>query len=217
MTIIPLTREMVILKKNISTIFAYICFALLLVCIGTDAVGRVSHASLYGRVLRLHVLADSDSKEDQELKLLVRDGLLSVTETLFYDCTDAYEALGVAEKNKDAFRAAAKKVLSENGCYKDVTVVTGIEKYPERTYGGLKFPEGEYLSVRVLIGSGKGKNWWCVLFPPLCNAGIEEGASILSSYGIDKDEIEKLQKEARKDAVEIFGCRIKLKILDFFN
>lgn len=217
MTIIPLKREMVILKKNISTIFAYICFGILLACVGTDAVSGVTHASLYGKVLRLHVLADSDSEEDQRLKLLVRDGLLPVTETLFYDCSDASEALGVAENNKEVLERTAQRVLCDNGCGKDVTVVTGIEKYPEKTYGKLTFPKGEYLSVRVMIGSGKGQNWWCVLFPPLCNAGIEEGAGILSSYGIDEDEIAKLQNETRKDAVEIFGCRIKLKILDFFN
>lgn len=217
MTIIPLTKEMVILKKSLSTIFAYVCFVFLIVCICTDAVGGVSHSSLYGKVLRLHVLADSDSAQDQHLKLMVRDGLLSVTEEMFRNCKDAYEALDVADKNKEIFEKTAIKVLGDNGCKKDVKVVTGIEKYPEKAYGSLTFPAGEYLSVRVLIGSGKGKNWWCVLFPPLCNAGIEEEARVLSSYGINDKEIEKLKKEIDNNAIEIFGCRIKLKILDFFN
>ena len=208
---------MVILKRYFSTFFAYFCFALLLTCIYTDAVSGVSADTLQSKVLRLHVLADSDSEEDQKLKLLVRDGLLDVTKDLFYDCTDVKEAVSVAEKNMFVLENTARKVLSDNGCDKEISVVYGVEKYPEKTYGNLTFPKGEYLSVRVIIGSGRGKNWWCVLFPPLCNAGIEESAQVLSSYGINEEEIEKLKKETDRSGIEIFGCRVKLKIFECFT
>jgi len=205
------------LKKYFSTVFALFCFAALIICIGTSNVSPIDSATLYGKVLRLHVLANSDSEEDQMLKYKVRDGLLGCTRDLFYDCESVNEALDVAKRNKRILEKTANDVLLQNGCIKKAAVVIGKEDYPEKKYGSLTFPKGEYLSVRVLIGDGKGKNWWCVLFPPLCNAGVEDGARVLSSYGIDEKEIEKLERENDGGGIEILGCRVKLKILEFFE
>lgn len=205
------------MKKYFSTFFAAFCFAALLLCIGTSNVSGVGSANLYGKVLRLHVLANSDSGEDQLLKYKVRDGLLECTKELFCECGSVNEALDVAKENRHILEKRASDVLLQNGCTKRAEIVIGKEKYPEKKYGSLTFPEGEYLSVRVLIGDGEGKNWWCVLFPPLCNAGIEDGAQVLSCYGIDEKEIEKLEKENDERGIELFGCRIKLKILEIFD
>jgi len=92
----------------------------------------------------------------------------------------------------------------------------GKELYPEKNYGDLVFPKGEYLSVRVIIGDGKGKNWWCVLFPPLCNIGVVEQDRVLSSYGINQEEIEKL-KDKHNRGITLSDCRITLKIFDLFD
>ena len=204
------------MKNLFSTIFAFFCLCTLVLCVCVSAVANIGQCTLYGSVLRLHVLANSDSEHDQGLKLLVRDGLIDVTEKLFCNCENVNEALEIAQENSALLQNTAKRVLENNGCDYDVNVVIGKENYPQKTYGSLVFPKGEYLSVRVLIGEGEGKNWWCVLFPPLCSAGIvEDEGKVLSSYGIDEGEIEKLRK--KDGGIEIFGCRVKFKILELFE
>lgn len=205
------------MKRYFSTFFAFFCFACLVLCIGSDAMLCTVPDTVYGKVLRLHVLANSDSEQDQELKLKVRDGMLEVTKVLFYDCINVEQALGVAKENASLLEDTAKRVIEENGSSDNVKIVIGKENYPEKTYEGYTFPEGEYLSVRVLIGNGTGQNWWCVLFPPLCNAGIEEAAEVLESRGLSKEEIDRLKKKNEKGGIEIFGCRVKLKIMDLFG
>jgi stage II sporulation protein R len=131
---------------------------------------------IYDEVIRLHVLANSDSEEDQANKLAVRDAILA-----------AYrEELAVASKAEAEERVAsllpaikqlAEQTLMAQGAPAPVTVTFSDEVYPERVYGELHFPAGTYRSLRVLIGEGSGQNWWCVLFPPLCvGAATEEVA-----------------------------------------
>jgi len=204
------------LKKSFSTLFALFCFFVLLTVLGVSAKDGVSSASICSEVLRLHVIANSDSKQDQDMKYKVRDGILDVTYKLFSDCRDVSEAVKVADNNKRLLEDAAKRVLEQNGCDRDAVVIVGKELYPEKNYGDLVFPKGEYLSVRVIIGDGKGKNWWCVLFPPLCNIGVVEQDRVLSSYGINQEEIEKL-KDKHNRGITLSDCRITLKIFDLFD
>lgn len=199
-----------------STLFAFFCFFVLVMITGVSAKEGLSPASLYTDVLRLHVIANSDSTEDQQLKFKVRDGILGVTEEIFGDCKNADDALKTAEQNKELLADAAMEVLQKNGSTRKASVLVGKETYPEKAYGNLTFPKGEYLSVRVVIGDGKGKNWWCVLFPPLCNVGVEEGDKVLVKYGINQEEIEKLKNKNQK-GIEVFGCKITLKIFDLFD
>ena len=124
--------------------------------------------NIYDDVLRLHVIAESDSDEDQALKLKVRDAVLGVVTDAVDGCTsedEAYAAVGmVTEEIKDA----AEKCVSENGGDCAVTVLLGRETYPRRDYGDTVLPSGEYDSLRVVLGEGEGHNWWCVLFPAVC-------------------------------------------------
>ncbi len=131
-------------------------------------------AALYESVIRLHVLANSDSEADQALKLEVRDAVLDLTESLCADCSDRAEALVVMQENEAELIACADAVIAARGYDYPVTVRFGTEVYPTRAYGDLQLPAGEYESVRVVIGEGEGQNWWCVLFPPLC----QEAASV---------------------------------------
>ena len=71
--------------------------------------------------------------------------------------------------------------------------------------------------MKIVLGEGGGKNWWCILFPPLCNAGIEDAGAVMSSYGINEDEIKKFEEENKKGTINFFGCNIRFKILDFFR
>ena len=123
---------------------------------------------IYDNVLRLHVLANSDSEEDQTLKLKVRDAILERSSELFGKSESIEEAAESINANIDAITEVARKVIAENGYDYPVSVTLTNEHYPTRSYEALSFPSGEYLSLRVMIGEAEGQNWWCVLFPPLC-------------------------------------------------
>lgn len=123
---------------------------------------------IYDTVIRLHVLANSDSEEDQALKLEVRDAVLSVTAPLVADCKTQQEARTVLEANEDTICRTAEATIAKAGRTDVVTVAFDEEDYPERNYDSVCFPSGTYLSMRICIGDAEGKNWWCCLFPPLC-------------------------------------------------
>ncbi len=123
---------------------------------------------IYNTVVRLHVLANSDSEEDQALKLRVRDAVLAASAPLLDGCTNQAEAIVALEAGEPLLLAAAEAVIREAGRSDTVSITLGEEEYPTRTYESCAFPAGTYVSLRVCIGEAAGKNWWCVLFPPLC-------------------------------------------------
>lgn len=123
---------------------------------------------IYDTVVRLHVLANSDSKEDQALKLQVRDAVLELTTPLLSECKTQNDAVRLLNKNREAIRQAAEEVIAREGRRDAVAIELDWEEYPKRDYDSVCFPAGEYLSLRVCIGDAEGKNWWCCLFPPLC-------------------------------------------------
>jgi len=125
-------------------------------------------AAIYDTVVRLHVVANSDCDEDQALKLKVRDAVISVVTPAVEDCKTQSEAIDAITDVIPAIESAARSTVAENGFSYDVLVELGREYYPTKNYESCAFPEGEYVSLRVLIGDGEGQNWWCCLFPPLC-------------------------------------------------
>ena len=135
-------------------------------------------ADIYENVIRLHVVANSDSEEDQALKLKVRDSVLSVVSDICAEnnCQTTEQACEVVEAHIDEIRAAAKERIAAEGYGYRVSVSLGEEKYPTRNYEELAFPGGKYISLQVKIGEGEGKNWWCVLFPPLCLSAASESS-----------------------------------------
>lgn len=147
-------------------LIALLCLASVLLFIGVMPIH--GEAEIYDSVIRLHVLANSDSEEDQALKLQVRDAILEVTAPLLADCADVETAQRILESNQEALEKAARMVIEEQGYDYPVTIRFGNEQYPTRTYDSFCFPAGEYLSMRVCIGQAEGQNWWCCLFPPLC-------------------------------------------------
>ena len=120
------------------------------------------------QVIRLHVIADSDKPEAQAVKLEVRDAVLSAAQRLLVRCNDAEDAWRVLNDSLPGFLEAASDCLSGLGCDAEVSVQAGVFEFPDREYEGVTLPAGDYRALRVIIGSGEGKNWWCVLFPNLC-------------------------------------------------
>jgi stage II sporulation protein R len=126
---------------------------------------------IYSQTIRLHVLANSDSEEDQAEKLLVRDAVLAYLEDSLAQSGSYDSALSAVSDHLEGIRKRAEESLGNKYA---VRVELGREKYPVRQYENYSLPAGEYTSLRVLIGEGEGKNWWCVLFPRLCTSRATE-------------------------------------------
>ena len=123
---------------------------------------------IYDTVVRLHVLANSDSEEDQALKLAVRDEVINAVTPYVEGCKSQAEAIAAIEGIMPEIEARAREKIVSEGYGYSVKVLLGEEYYPTKAYETCAFPEGKYVSLRVLIGEGEGQNWWCCLFPPLC-------------------------------------------------
>lgn len=121
-----------------------------------------------GNLIRLHIIANSDSPADQRVKLQIRDDLLREAGDLFRHVRDPEEATEVARRNLPLFRNIAERRLRAEGFDYPVRVQYGVYPFPVRTYGRITLPAGQYRALRVVLGEGRGHNWWCVLFPPLC-------------------------------------------------
>lgn len=124
-------------------------------------------------VVRLHILANSNSEADQEVKLKVRDALLETNAAILEKGVTTENAQRYFEESKDVLLNTAEKTLKENGFDYSVKIALGTEYYQTREYGDLTFPAGQYTSLKITLGEGRGKNWWCVMFPPLCVPAAE--------------------------------------------
>ena len=145
---------------------------------------------IYDSVLRLHVLANSDSEVDQNLKLKVRDAVLVETEDMFSDCSTREEAIEKLHDELPRIQDIAEKVIADDGYCYSVSVDFGDEEYPTKNYESFCFPSGTYLSLRIIIGNGEGQNWWCVLYPPMCLSAASKAnpEEAFISAGLSKDQ-----------------------------
>ncbi len=158
--------------KNFS-ILAILLFLYTFIC-AQNYVSAVSY-NLSDAVFRLHVLANSDSTEDQTLKLKVRDSLLNYMNNICSNCTTKAEAISLATAHKDDFQQIAENTIHENGYNYPVKININNFYFPTKNYGDITLPAGFYDALRVEIGEAKGKNWWCVMFPSLCFIDVSSG------------------------------------------
>lgn len=135
---------------------------------------------LSGQVVRLHVIANSDAPEDQEVKLMVRDAVLAQVRVLGEGVSGAEEMAAVLSENLPLLEQTAREALKAANCAQSVTAALTDCYFPTRTYDGFALPAGEYTALRIELGSAAGQNWWCVAFPPLCvgasSQSVEEAA-----------------------------------------
>ena len=134
--------------------------------------------------LRLHIIANSDSEEDQQLKLKIRDAVLEATGELFAEVSGKTEAVAAAEYSANDIKEIAEKTIAEEGFDYPVQVEVTEMWFETRSYEGFTLPAGDYDAVRIIIGEGEGKNWWCVMYPALCIPGAEKP---LEKYGDNAD------------------------------
>ncbi len=186
----------------------------LVLAVASAALPVNGETELYDNVVRLHVLANSDSDEDQSLKLLVRDAVLEDMREYMSSSpsVDAEAAKQIVEANIERIECAARKCIEKNGFDYEVEVLCGYEDYPRREYDGVTFPAGVYYSVRVTIGRGEGKNWWCVLFPPLClkTAEVAKSDGTIKT-GLTPEQVDIITENDSGEYV------IKFKFLEFFR
>ena len=124
-------------------------------------------------VLRVHILANSDSTADQHLKLLVRDRVISVSEDMFAHCRTKEEAIACLRENLDTLSRAAAETVAENGYDYPVNLSIKKAEFETREYENFTLPAGEYDALCISIGEAKGQNWWCIMFPAFCVGAAE--------------------------------------------
>lgn len=122
-------------------------------------------------LIRFHVVANSDSCEDQTLKLKVRDEVLTEVSPCLIKMDSAYESRSWLEENREQIKDIAEEVIRKEGYEYPVRAEIGTRWIPEKYYGSLVFPAGNYEAFTLEIGEGAGENWWCVMFPPICMIG----------------------------------------------
>lgn len=140
------------------------------------------------KLIRFHVIANSDSDEDQKLKLKVRDEIIKYIAPKLKNSKDIEESRTILKDNNDKIIEIAKNCIKQNGYDYNVTTSLSRENFPDKTYGNITLPQGNYEAYRVLIGKANGQNWWCVMFPPLCFVDITKGQ-------VAYNETEKQMKE----------------------
>ena len=169
-----------------------------------------AQSQLAERVVRLHVLANSDGQEDQALKLLVRDRVLARATELLTQAGDRTEAEALLRAELPELEALAVRELQANGCAYPVTAELADTEFPTREYDSFTLPAGEYLALRVVIGEGAGRNWWCVVFPPLCTAASADVPAAALAAGLTEDQVGLITEEDR-------GYVLKFKAVEWWE
>ena len=168
-------------------------------------------------VVRLHILANSNSEIDQEVKLKVRDALLETNASILSDSVTKENAKEHFESSKDILLKTAKKTLKENGFNYNVKITLQEEYFNTRTYGNLTFPAGQYTALKVVLGEGEGKNWWCVMFPPLCVPAADGLETNETTADYLTDSGEKIVNGGEKYIVKFKFLEIYEELRDKFN
>lgn len=170
----------------------HLSLALALVICFIGNIGAFSNQcdGIRDKMLRMHVIANSDSKEDQELKLKVRDAVLLKGKEIFDGSVTADEAVEKITPHIDSLEQTAKEVIKNEGFDYDVDVTVQKEYFKTRTYdNSVTLPAGYYTAVKVVIGEGTGKNWWCIMFPPMCLPAAEAECNIDDLLNYDENKI----------------------------
>ena len=162
--------------------------------------------NLRNDIFRLHILANSDSVQDQTLKLKVRDGILDYTSEIFKSCRSREQAIRTARTHLDEIRSKCQAIIRENGFDYSVAVYTTKMSFDTRVYENFTLPAGKYDALRIVIGSGKGHNWWCMIYPSLCLPSAQ------------KNKPESSLDQSETDVISHFGqYEVKFRLVEIFE
>lgn len=192
-----------------------ILFSLFVFISALSYVNAVSE-DISNSVFRLHVIANSDSGDDQSLKYKVRDRVIEYMNEIAKDCTSKAEVINLAYKYQDKFKQIAENVIRQNGYDYDVNIKIGNFEFPTKYYGDISLPAGYYDALRIEIGEAKGQNWWCVMFPPLCFVDVTSGIVPDESKKIMQDNLGDEEYRLISDN-ESTDIKFKFSIVEFFK
>ena len=161
----------------------------------SGALALQTQDQLADKVVRLHVLANSDSEEDQSLKLRVRDRVLERATELLEQSADRQEAEALLRGNLLELENLAAEEIAAAGYDYPVTAELTDTTFPTREYDGFTLPAGEYLALRIVIGEGAGQNWWCVVFPPLCTTASADVPASALAAGLTQEDVNLITEE----------------------
>ncbi|MCI9514539.1 MAG: stage II sporulation protein R [Oscillospiraceae bacterium] len=185
------------------------CSLVMALCVTVAWGAHQAQRQLAEKMIRLHVIANSDSEADQALKLRVRDAILAEAEEILTACADLPEAEAQLGAALERMTAIAEATVAQAGYDYEVSAVLSYEVYPTRDYETFRLPAGQYLSLRMTIGAGAGRNWWCVVFPPLCNAATtEEFVKTAEGAGLTAEELALLTEESE-------GVVVRFKVIEW--
>lgn len=195
------------------TILFFLLFIYVLIC-ATSYTNAVCQ-NISDSIFRLHVIANSNSSEDQNLKYLVRDNILKYMNSITKDLNDKNEIIEIVSNNLNNFKQIAQDTVYENGFDYEVTVEIGNFDFPVKTYGDISFPPGNYDALRIKIGNASGENWWCVMFPPLCFIDVSSGIVPDDSKEILESELSQEEYKLISDSSD--DTKIKFKVVELLQ
>lgn len=205
--------EKMLVKKTIRKILISTIIGLAITSAMTDYSQRVM-ADITSSVVRLHILANSDSDEDQQLKIKVRDDIIAYLDPLLESAENVEKTKEIIANNIEEIEKEAEKSIKKHGYAYNVTAVLGKSEFPQKSYDGATFPAGKYDALKIIIGEGNGQNWWCVLYPQLCFSYSESGELPPTSKT-------KLKNVLTEDEYNIITSKdeikFKLKIVEMFS
>jgi len=196
-------------------IFYIIAGAIVLLYIWTTVLGNdFLQPSIASKILRFHVIANSDSSDDQAVKEQVRDAVGTYLQPLLEEADSLEETKQIVGRNIGEVIRISKRTLAEYGYDYEVSAHITTTEFPEKTYGSYTFPKGEYEALQIVIGEGTGKNWWCVLYPNMCFRG--------SVYEVVEEEADESLREVLNpwEYAKVFDSgkvKIRFKFLEFLQ
>ncbi|MCR5208552.1 MAG: stage II sporulation protein R [Eubacterium sp.] len=156
------------------------------------------------KIFRLHIIANSDSEADQILKLRVRDNILECADSIYKNCNCIQSAVKVSSENLEVFKEAARKTIAFYGYTYDIKAYVTKDFFGTRKYDGFTLPAGNYNCLKIVIGEGKGRNWWCVMFPQVCLSGCT-------------DDFDSYFSEEEKELITSSGYKVRFKVAEIYE
>lgn len=201
--------------KKINKLFFVVFLFIIYILISISSYSNAVSNNLSDSVLRLHVIANSNSDEDQALKYAVRDELIEYMNSICLNISTKEEAVNLVTQNLDSFQKIAEDVIKQNGFNYNVNLEVGNFDFPSKKYGDISLPAGFYDALKVKIGNASGKNWWCVMFPSLCFVDVTNGI-------VPEESKETLQtvlddEEYSLISSENYEYKFKFKLVELFE
>ena len=202
------------MQKIKSVFILFLLFILFLFVTFISYASSVSN-DLSDNFFRLHIIANSNSKEDQELKLKIRDAVILYMNTLDYNNLSKEHTINITEENLNNLKRIVEETIKDNGFNYSCNLEIGNYYFPTKYYGNISLPSGYYDALKINIGDAKGKNWWCSLYPPLCFTDVSSGV-------IDEESQEVLKNSLTDDEYILISkgnenIKLKFKIVELIS